>query len=90
MKSYKGKEPKAKALRKGKVVEPLQEENPEIPNSKDHQAQEADLHPNLSIDVRYDESDIFSPTSTEFFRRRRKLFSLTESISTEETHLMDE
>ena len=38
LKSYKGKEPKLKALRKGKDVEPLQEENPEIPSSEYHQA----------------------------------------------------
>ena len=43
LKYYKGKEPKVKDLRNGKVVEPLQEESLKILSSEDHQAQEEDL-----------------------------------------------
>ena len=90
LKSSKGKEPKAKYLGKGKTIEPLQEENPEITSSEDHQAQEANMQPDLSTDARYDESETFILVSIEFSRRRRKLFLPTKSIYVEETHLMDE
>ena len=45
LKTHTGKEIKDKALRKGKVVEPLQEEILEILSSKDHQTQEVDVQP---------------------------------------------
>lgn len=90
LKSHKGKEFKARALRKGKVVEPLQKESLEILSSEDHQDQEANMQPDLSTDAGYDEPDTFNPTSIDFSRARRRLLLPTESNSTEETLLMDE
>ena len=90
LKSHKGKELKARALRKGKVVEPLQEESLEILSLEDHRAQEAYMQPDLSTDDGYDETDTFIPTSTKFSRERKRLFSPTESTSAKETHLVDE
>ena len=51
LKSHIVKELKDKALRKGKAIEPLQEESLEILSSEDHQNQEADLQPDLSINA---------------------------------------
>ena len=77
-------------MRIGKVVEPLQEDIIEILRSEDHQAQEGDMRPDLSIDAWYDDPDTFSPSSTEFYCERRRLLFPTESTSTGETHLIDE
>ena len=90
LKSHKGKELKEKTLRKGKDVEPLQEESLEILSLEYYQAQEANMQLDLSTDAGYDEHDTFSPTSTEFSRARRRLLFPTKSTSTEETLLMDE
>ena len=68
-------------MRKGKVVEPLQEESIEILRSEDHQAQEGDMRPDLSIDVGYDEPDTLNPTSTKNSRVRRRLYLPSKSIS---------
>ena len=83
LKYYIGKEFKARVLKKDKAIEPLQEQSLEILSSEDHQAQEVDMHPDLSTNVGYDEPDTFILASTEFSRARRRLLLPTESTSAE-------
>lgn len=64
LKTHTRKELKDKALRKGKAVEPLQEESLEILSSEYHQTQETYVQPDQSTDTGYDEADTFRPAST--------------------------
>jgi hypothetical protein len=79
LKTHIGKELKDKALRKGKVVEPLQEESLEILSSKDHQTQETNVHLDQSTDAGYDEVDTFNPTSTKSSKARRRHYLPSDS-----------
>ena len=83
LKYHTRKELRDKALSKGKVVEPLQEESLEILSSEDHQTQEADLQLDLSTDAGYDEADTFSLASTKYSKKRRRLYLPSDSTFAE-------
>ena len=77
-------------MEKGKAKEPLQEGIPNPPSIEENLPHEADVHPELSTDVGYDEPKTFIPSFSYFSKRRRRLFLLASSVSEDETYFLDE
>ena len=80
VKSDRGKRTKAKTLEKGKAKEPLQEEILNPPSTDE----------DLLHEVGCDESETLIPSSSDYAKRRRRLFLPPSSISEDETYSLGE